>query len=348
MMIGSFRSYCGSLAFGLVMSLSVFGQPPQNPLPPDQNTQQPPANQSQRPTQLPDDSIRPNYVLGASDQILIRAPEADEINEKPFRIDAEGNVNLPMVGKIHAGGMTVQELEADLVRRLREFIRNPQVIITVVQFHSEPVFLVGAFRAPGIYALQGRRTLIEMLSSVGGLQPNASRRIKVTRHLEYGPIPLPNAVVDTDRQISTVEIGLGSLRENVNPAEDIVLEPFDVIAVERAELVYINGEVGKVSAIELGERDSISIVQALTLAGGMGKEADRGKVRILRSIANTTRRAAIEVDVQRIFDGKDNDFPLLANDVLFIPRSYKRAAWTAIGQAFIPAIPGIIIGAILR
>ena len=70
----------------------------------------------------------------------------------------------------------------------------PQVTVTVVQFSSEPLFFVGAFKAPGIYPLQGRRTLVEMMSSIGGLQPNASRRIKVTRRKEFGEIPLPNAV----------------------------------------------------------------------------------------------------------------------------------------------------------
>ncbi len=311
--------------------------------------QQPPnPTQNQPPRDLPADSLRPNYVLGANDQILIRVAEAEEINEKPFRIDAEGNVNLPIVGRIHAAGMSLQELEAELNKRLSEFIRAPQAIVTVVQFHSEPVFFIGAFRAPGIYTLQGRRTLLEMLQSIGGLQPNAARRIKVTRHTEYGPIPLPNAVEDTDKKLSSVEIGLGSLRENVNPAEDIALQPFDVVSVERAESIYINGEVGRVGSIELGERDSISITQALTLAGGFARGANRGKVRVLRPIANSNRRAEIDIDTKRIFEGKDNDFPLLANDVLYVTRDSTRALLQAMGASFVPAIPGLVVAAVLR
>jgi polysaccharide export outer membrane protein len=340
------RNLCFLLVSLCAMTLAAIGQAPQAggqnpPLAPN-----PALNQL--PRELPADSIRPNYVLGANDQILIRVPEAEEINEKPFRIDAEGNLNLPIVGRLHVVGMTLQELEADLNKRLSEFIRSPQVIITVVQFHSEPVFFIGAFRAPGIYALQGRRTLLEMLQSIGGLQPNASRRIKVTRHTEYGTIPLPNAVQDVDKKVSIVEIGLGSLRENVNPAEDILLQPFDVVSVERAESVYINGEVGRVGAIELGERDSISIIQALTLSGGFARDADRSKVRVLRPVANTNRRAEIEVDTRRIFEGKDNDFPLLANDVLFVPKATVRAVLTTIGNSFVPAIPGLLIAAALR
>ena len=66
-----------------------------------------------------------------------------------------------------------------------------------------------------------------MLTAVGGLQPNAARQVKVTRRAEYGPIPLPNAMEDPEKKISTVEISMGSLRENVNPAEDILLQPYD-------------------------------------------------------------------------------------------------------------------------
>jgi polysaccharide export outer membrane protein len=330
-----------------VQAQPTLPQPPapaqgQNPQRPSENTnpaEQPPTI----PRELPQDAIRPNYVLGPNDQVLVRAPEVEEINERPFRIDAEGNVNLPLLGRVHAGGMTVQEMETDLVRRLREYVREPQVIITVVQFRSEPVFFVGAFRNPGIYPLAGRRTLVEMLTAIGSLQPNASRHIKVTRRAEYGAIPLPNAIVDPEKKISTVEISLGSLRENVNPAEDILLQPYDVISVERAEMVYMNGEVGKVGSLELGERDSISIMQALTQSGGFSRDANRSKVRVLRPIENTNRRAEIDIDVKRILEGKDNDFPLLPNDLLYVSRSYSRVIWTTFGQLALQTLPYTLI-----
>ena len=281
--------------------------------------------------------LRPNYVLGPGDQILIRAFEAEEISERPFRIDGDGYLNLPMVGKVKAGGLTVEQLENTLIELLRKYIRQPQVTVTVVQFRSEPVFFVGAFKAPGIYPLQGRRTLVEMLSAIGGLQPNASRRIKVTRRKEFGPIPLPNAVESNDGKVTTVTISMGSLRENVNPAEDIVLQPFDVISVERAEMVYVNGEVGRIGAFELGERDSVSVVQLLTMAGGLSRDANPTKARVLRPVLNTSRRAEIPLNVKRIFEGKDSDFPLLPNDLLYIP---KASSWKRnLGRGMLIAMP---------
>ncbi len=272
--------------------------------------------------------VSPNYTLGANDQILIRAPGMDEINERPFRIDAEGFLNLPVVGRIKAAGLTIHELEAELVNRLREYIVQPQVFISVTQFRAAPVFFEGMFLRPGIYTLQGRRTLVEMLAVVGGLQPGASRRIRIRRHLEYGPIPLPNAVEDPEKKISTVEISMASLRENVNPAEDIVLQSYDVVTVDRAEMIYVAGEVAKPGTIELGEREFVTVTQAITISGGFTRDAKRSNARVLRPIINTTRRAEILVDLTGVYEGKVNDFPLLPNDVLYVPRSGARSFLT--------------------
>jgi polysaccharide export outer membrane protein len=312
-----------------------------NPAP--QTPQNPGAQTSPQPLQqLPPDSIRPNYVLGANDQILIRAPEAEELDNRPFRIDGDGNINLPLIGHIHAAGMTLQEFEADLVKRLREYIREPQVFVQISQYRSEPVFFVGLFARPGAYPLQGNRTLIEMLTSVGGLLPNADRHITITRQEEYGPIPLPDAVVDAQKKVSTVEISLGSLRQNLSPEENILLQPYDQISVGRAELVYVNGEVTKIGGVELGERDSISIAQVLSQAGGFTKDAKKTNVRILRPVEGTTRRAVIEVNVAQLFDGKALDVPLLPGDIVYVPRSYERQFWQTFMSVALPIIPYVI------
>jgi protein involved in polysaccharide export with SLBB domain len=154
---------------------------------------------------------------------------------------------------------------------------------------------------------------------------------------------LPNAVEDPEKKVSTVEISMGSLRENVNPAEDILLQPYDVISVERAELIYMNGEIGRTSGIELGERDSISVTQALTLSGGVTRDGKKNRVRVLRPVENTNRRAEIDINLKRVLEGKENDFPLLPNDLVYVPRSYGRAVWTTLGQLALTSLPFIVV-----
>ncbi len=127
--------------------------------------------------------------------------------------------------------------------------------------------------------------------------PTGTLRSRGTKSMV--PFPLPDAIVDTEKKISTVEISLGSLRQNLNPAENILLQPYDQISVGRAELVYVNGEVSKVGGVELGERDSISIAQVLSQTGGFTRDAKKSKVRILRPVEGTSRRYVIEVDVAR-------------------------------------------------
>jgi polysaccharide biosynthesis/export protein len=326
----------GSLLCTLLFIFQLFG-PSSKAL-----AQQPPANQLPNP-------VRPDYVLGAEDQIIIRTAQVPEINDRPFRIDAEGFVELPLVGRIKAAGLTVRAFEAELLTKLREFVVSPQIYITLAQLRGDPVFLVGAFRTPGIYPLSGRRTLIELLTSVGGLQPNASRRIKITRRTEYGALLLPNAVESPDKKISTVEISMESLSESVNPQEDIVLQAYDIISAERAERVYVSGDVTRVASIELGERSSISISQALTEAGGFTASAHRGKVRVLRLISGTNRRAEIIIDTNQVFAGKAKDFPLLPNDVLFVPRSWRpQTLLTAMVPGLLASLPYLLISIAVR
>jgi polysaccharide export outer membrane protein len=300
---------------GLVHAQAPSGVPPARTEPAGLASPQAPESRSAA------DQLRPNYVLHPGDQVLIRAAGIPDVSEKPFLIDGDGFVELPTLGRVKAGGLTVSQLEELLVKLSREYVREPQVTVTVVQFSSEPVFFVGAFKTPGIYPLNGRRTLIEMMAAVGGLLPNASRRIKLTRRKESGEIPLSSAVSAPDGSSSSVEINMAKLRDNLNPAEDIVLQPFDVISVERSELVYVSGEVLKVGALELQERDSMSVLQALTQAGGLGPAANPKMAFILRPVLNTSRRAEIPLNLKRILSSEDSDVPLLPNDVLYVPKS---------------------------
>jgi len=288
-------------------------------------------------------SFRPDYELGPNDQIVISLPELEEINQRPFRIDADGFINLPLIGRVRAAGLLVRGLEAEITMRARDFARDPHVTIQLVQFRSEVVYVLGsAFRVPGIYPLQGGRTLVELLATVGGMSPNASRRIKVTRHSEYGPIPLSGAVEDPAKKVSTVEISLDSLTQDINPAEDLVLKAYDIITGEIAQPIYVTGEVTRAAPIPLGEQQSISVLQALSQSG-LTKDAKRGKVTVLRPILGTSLRAVIQVNYNRIVAGKDNDFPLLPNDVLYVPRASIRAVLAPVGTGILTSLPYLII-----
>jgi polysaccharide export outer membrane protein len=327
------------IALFLASAIAVVAQQP---------AQQPGGGVGPQPPGQQQPALRPDYVLGPNDQILVRSPQAEEINEKPFRVDADGFVTLPIAGKIKAAGLTVQALEAQIAAKLREFIREPQVSITLVQFRSDPVFFVGSFKFPGIYPLQGKRTLVEMLTAIGGIQPNASRRIRVTRKAEFGPIDLPNAVENREKRTSSVDINLESLTQDINPAADILLQPYDIVSVERSERIYVAGDVTKAGPIEVAEREYVSLTQAIAEAGGFTNLASQDKVRVLRPVLGTSRRAEIVVDMKRVLSGREIDFPLMPNDVVWVPRSGLRGFGAPLVSGLVTSLPYVLITALLR
>jgi polysaccharide export outer membrane protein len=110
-----------------------------------------------------------------------------------------------------------------------------------------------------------------------------------------------------------------------DPASNIVICPQDVITIPRAEMVYVVGAVPHGGGFVLQARQSLSALQAYTLAGGADKAASIRKARILRPAAGGSR-TEIAVDLSKILAGKSPDVPLKAEDILFIPSSNSRKA----------------------
>ena len=289
-----------------------------------------------------DSSTAARQVLGPEDQISIRSIAAEELAEKVFEIDGNGELNLPLVGRLRAGGLTVPELEQELEARLKEFVIEPHVSITVTEYRSQPVSIIGAVQRPGVQQLRGKRTLIEMLSLAGGLTPDAGYTVKITRRRESGSINLPGAAVDPSGQFTTAQVQLKSIMEANNPDENIFIQPFDVISVPRAEMIYVIGEVRKPGGFVLQERESLSVLQALSLAQGLTPAATKS-ARILRPIPGSTEKKEIQANVKAILAGKSPDLALLPNDILFVPNSVSKSATLRGVEVAIQLATGVLI-----
>src|ERR1035437_4128158 len=108
------------------------------------------------------------YILGPDDQILIRALEGLDLADKPILIGINGDITLPLIGRVKAAGLTVEQLETELASRLNVYVQEPQVSVTVTEFRSQPVSVFGAVTTPGAVQLRGRKTLYEVFSMAGG------------------------------------------------------------------------------------------------------------------------------------------------------------------------------------
>ena len=278
-----------------------------------------------------DDRVHSTYLLGPDDQVEISAPELSEFGNKPARIDGDGDVQVPLVGRVHLAGLTAQQAEKEIDKVLRTYIRDPQVVVNVSEVRSQPVSILGAVNSPGVHQVQGHKTLLEMLASAGGIRPDAGYSVRITRQLEWGCIPLPGAVPDASAQFTVAEVNLKKIMEAKDPAENIRILPHDVISVPKAEMVYVIGEVKRSGGFVLGEHQSISVLQALSLAEGLNGTADARHAKILRLKREADQREELLVDVKDLLKGKKQDVALQGDDILFIPGSTgKKAALRAL------------------
>jgi polysaccharide export outer membrane protein len=242
-------------------------------------------------------------TLGPNDQISFWGIDVDEIVNKQFRIGPEGDVSLPMVGRLRAAGLTIRQFEETLNKQLGTHIREPHVVVTITEFRSQSVSVLGAVRSPGTYQLQGRKTVVEMISLAGGFREDSGNTVKIARELEWGKIPLSNASIDPLGKFIVAEVRIKEILEAKNPEDNTLMMPHDVIAVPRGELVYVIGEVNKAGGFILTERSNMSVLQALSLAEGSQRTADTRHAKILRLEPGQEQRREIAVNLPRRLPG---------------------------------------------
>jgi polysaccharide export outer membrane protein len=184
--------------------------------------------------------------------------------------------------------------------------------------------VTGAVGKPGVIQLRGSRTLLEVVTEAGGLREDAGSNVTVTRKSEWGGIPLSSAVADPSKQFNIVRINLRDVMDGKKPQENIVVKPFDVIAIPRAEQVYVFGDVEKAGNISLHDREGITVLQAVSMAGGLKKTASAGGARILRAANGDAPRSEVMVNLSALEKGKGKDISLEPGDVLFIPTSLQK------------------------
>lgn len=293
--------------------------------------------------QPPKDAVTSAYILGPGDDVVVKAVDVDEIKETPVRIDMQGNIKLPLVGKVHAAGLKAEELEALLNQQLKLYVIEPQVIVSVTTFRSQPVMILGAVTQPGVHQLEGRKTLFEVISSVGGLRSDAGYTIKITRQKEWGRIPLPGCTEDATGQYYVAEVDVKSVMEAKNPGDNIVIQPRDIITVPKVQVVYVVGAVKKPGGFALGDAPSMTVLQALALAEGLDRFASADNARVMRMNPGGIGRTDIRVDVKKIFKGQANDVALGPEDILFVPTSGAKQTTARTLEAAIAVGSGIAI-----
>ena len=284
-----------------------------------------------------------SYLLGADDTLTVQILEGGESSTQSVTVGMDGELNLPFVGRLQVVGLTVKQLEAELEKRLKTYIRDPHVAVSVAEFRSQPISILGAVQKPGVHQLRGEKTLLEVLSLAGGTRSDAGDRIKITRRLDWGQIPLLTAKDDPTGRFSVAEVDIKQIMEAERPADNILVMPHDVISVPRANMVYVIGQVGRSGGFILNERKTISVLEVLALAGGLGRNAKPQHARILRVQPSRDERTQIPINLQAVMNGKVEDAFLEAEDILFVPKSAGKIAVKAAASVAVSIGSGIAI-----
>jgi len=258
------------------------------------------------------------YRLGPGDVIDVAVFEVEELSG-PVVVAPDGTVTMPLVGAVPLAGLTTAEAAERLRSAYGEgLIRDPQISIAVREYRSQPVSVLGAVAKPDVYQLRGPRRLADVLALAGGLTAEASGEITILRPRGDGD------------QVWTV-----SARDN--PWD----EAHDTVRASKAGVVYVVGEVGRAGGFPLRDQEPISVLKALSLAGGLGRTASARRARIIRTAQGF--REEIPVQVGDILDGRVPDVPLVPGDVLFIPNSRAKGAAARAAEAAIQMATGVII-----
>ncbi len=230
-----------------------------------------------------------NYVIGPKDVVKITIYGEPELTDKTYAVDGDGLFSFPNIGRIQAAGLTVQQLEQALRKKLvPDYFKNPQISISIDQYLSKQIIVSGEVAKPGPQPFTGGMTLLGVLAQAGGAMPGASGEVLVVhgRGLKTVPVSGAGAGTGQDGAADGGEVEFNGVRIDLTKLQagavelDMAIVDGDMVIVPRAESAYVFGEVKNPGAYPVQKGSTVQ--QMLARAGGMTPDAAKGKISIDR------------------------------------------------------------------
>jgi polysaccharide export outer membrane protein len=228
-----------------------------------------------------------NYVIGRGDVLNVTVYDQPELSGK-YPVESDGSFRFPLVGRVKAAGLTLRQAEADLRRLLSpDYLKNPQLTINLDQFRGQRVFVFGAVSSPGTYPLADGTTIIEVLVKAGYGAASVATVLR-PRNSQSGPLQPGAAGVG-----ETIRVNLRELEKDVENgilARNIALRDGDTVFVPRFDpnRIYVTGEVKSPGAYSVPE--GTTVLQAITLAGGVTEKASLRRTQIIRLVKGEQKK----------------------------------------------------------
>jgi polysaccharide export outer membrane protein len=242
-------------------------------------------------------ALAEEYKLGAGDTVRVAVYNNPDLATEA-RIGDDGAIPFPLIGRVEIGGLTKAAAEQRLSQLLTErgFLREAAINITVTEYRSQQVSVLGAVTRPGKYPISSATTVLDILAEAGGIAANGSSSIRLVQRDAAGKA--------VQREIDVKRL-VGSTGDSV----DLAVRHGDVIFVAQQPVFYIYGEVQKPGAYPLHE--SMTVRQAIAMGGGL---TIRGTERGLR-VSRRNDAGVVEVYRAKLSDR------LIADDVVQVKES---------------------------
>jgi polysaccharide export outer membrane protein len=254
-----------------------------------------------------------SLLIGPGDLLHIVVFDSPELEQHP-RVTDSGFVPLLVGGSIKVASLSPEQAARAIEKAFldQHLMLHPQVSVTVEQYATQNVSVIGDVRLPGAYPIITGHTVEEVLALAGGLMPDADHNVSIERRIgnQHVSYYVANAV-------------------EAKSKDAVQVYPGDVVRVARAELVFAIGDLGKPGGFPVINNDQhLTVLQLVAMAGGLNKTAAIGRVRLVRTQPDGSHKET-KIPLNDIQKGKKTDIALQANDVLYVPFSYMRN--TALG-----------------
>ena len=228
-----------------------------------------------------------DYVVGPQDVLTITSYDQADLSGK-FTLEADGTFTYPLIGRVSAGGLTLRALEGALKKRLKGegFFNNPQITVSVETYKSQKIFVVGEVRTPGTYPLSGDMNLVEAIARAVDAAERQRRGDHRTAKARRGR-RCPTRTRRRRPNGSTC----ARCRTARSPATCCATA---TRFVPRAESVYVFGQVKNPGAYAVQQKDT-SVLQALSLAGGINDRGATTRIRIVRMVAGEKKELKVKL-----------------------------------------------------
>ena len=266
------------------------------------------AAQDNRPLEAPVQNL-PVQKIGPNDLLMLTVTDAPELT-RTFRVDPDGSLRLPMLKEpVRAAGLLPSDLERAIAQSLKdaEMLVQPIVKVTVAEYHSRPISVLGAVKRPVTFQAVGGGTLLEALTRAEGLSDLAGGEILVSRPGD----PLP------------VRISARRLIDAADPEANLKLEGGEEVRVPEAVRVYVAGNVRKPGAVTVRDGDQLTVLKLVAMSEGLAPFASK-QAYVYRTLGETGAKSEITVELDKIMKRRSPDVALLPHDVLYVPDNTRR------------------------